>query len=433
MKYFLKPFALIVTGLSLFSACKKDDYPNPELLPDSANRLLDTISVGDSLVLRPRFSNLKDMRYAWSVNEEAKSNDSVFVFKPSTGGDYKVKLSVTNAGGEAELQYHIVVYGKYVRGFFILNEGWFGHGPGTVSYFNYKTRQLSDSVFIKENRDKQAMPSPLQYGAIYNGEFFLASKAGGPVVKADAASLKEKGRVASGSGNDWRAVLALDNKKAVLSSSKGLYLLNTEAMTVGEKIGSETTQIADLYQTADYIFAVSQSKGLLIIDKKDYTTRQTIAGIIGCAITPNGDVWAVGGTKILKIKQDLSITEYVCPFSISGSWFAWHPAPVVASATENAIFFERTSGYNGSGTTIYKFSGDVSSLNQAFATIPSGYIFYGGLGYDKQNNVLVATAIYGWAESDKNTLFFFDPLKGGEATDQLSYSGYHFPSSFAFH
>jgi len=40
-----------------------------------------------------------------------------------------------------------VAKGKFENGFFIVNEGWFGHGTGEVSFFNYSTGKLTDSVF----------------------------------------------------------------------------------------------------------------------------------------------------------------------------------------------------------------------------------------------------------------------------------------------
>src|SRR5882757_5598312 len=74
--------------------------------------------------------------------------------------------------------------GKYDNGFFLINEGWYGHGTGTVSFYDYGTGVLSDSLFTKENPGKNLNPntSTLQYGTIFNDKLFLVSKVGGPFV-----------------------------------------------------------------------------------------------------------------------------------------------------------------------------------------------------------------------------------------------------------
>ncbi len=427
----------VALALALVCSCKKDDtYPLPEVVGGFENEGSYNTSVGDSLLLHPQITNNRNMVFQWTVNGEQTGKDSILNFKPAERGLYKIALKGISKGGEINLLYEINVLGKYENGFYIINEGWFGHGVGTVSYYNYKTGTLTDTVFVKENSGKSitGAGSTLQYGTIYDNELFLVAKIGGNIVKTDAYSMKEKGRV-NGTGSNWQAIVGTSKGNAVVSSAKGLYLLNTSTMTIGNAIGTEKGLIADLYQAGDYIFAISQSKGLLIINKADYSTAATIPGMIGCAITPDGNVWAIGGTKIFKINsKTLETSEYACPFRINGSWGAWHPASVTASTTENAIFFEKTGSFNGTGTEVYKFSGDVSSLNSPFAKIDANKVFYGSLGYDKTNNLLVVLSIQGgWRNnSENNTLYFFDAAKGGTPAKTLDYKGFHFPSCVVF-
>ena len=37
--------------------------------------------------------------------------------------------------------------GKYENGFFLIHEGWFGHGTGSVSFYNYSTGEITDSLY----------------------------------------------------------------------------------------------------------------------------------------------------------------------------------------------------------------------------------------------------------------------------------------------
>src|SRR5690606_29476074 len=102
--------------------------------------------------------------------------------------------------------------GKYESGFFLVHEGWFGHGTGSLSFYDYHTGTLTDSIFQKENPDKGFEPvsSTVQYGTAFHGNLYIVSKVGGPVVVADAKTLKEVGRIPAKPGNDWRAFMGID-------------------------------------------------------------------------------------------------------------------------------------------------------------------------------------------------------------------------------
>src|SRR5690606_14754000 len=112
--------------------------------------------------------------YNWTVNGESIGTDSVFSFKGTERGTYNVTFKAVNSGGETSVNYQIHVFGKYENGFFIVNEGWFGHGTGNVNFFRYNTHTLEDSIFTKENPDKNLEPlsSTLEFGSIYNDRFY---------------------------------------------------------------------------------------------------------------------------------------------------------------------------------------------------------------------------------------------------------------------
>ena len=117
--------------------------------------------------------------------------------------------------------YPAAVTGTYTNGFFIINEGWFGHGDGSASFYSYDTHTKSDSIFTKENPGKNLDPatSTLEYGTVFNNQLFLVSKVGGPVVVADANTLKEVGRIPAASGNNWQSFLGLTSTTGLLSSA----------------------------------------------------------------------------------------------------------------------------------------------------------------------------------------------------------------------
>src|ERR1700744_5102151 len=70
--------------------------------------------------------------------------------------------------------------GKYTDGFFIINEGWYGHGDGSVSFYNTDTQTKQDSIFTTENLGKNLDPktSTVEYGTVFNNRLFIVSKVG---------------------------------------------------------------------------------------------------------------------------------------------------------------------------------------------------------------------------------------------------------------
>jgi hypothetical protein len=327
--------------------------------------------------------------------------------------------------------------GKFENGFFIVNEGWFGHGTGEVSFFNYSTGKLTDSVFKRENSDKDLKPesSTLQYGTIFKDNLYLVSKVGGPVVVVDAFTLKEKARIAAKGGNDWRAFLGIDENTGLLSSSSGVYLVNLKNMTAYAKLIGADGQVGDMIKSGNYIFMHSATEGLLIYNASDYTLNRKIKGMtVGFAKTPNGKVWYAGAKYLYQTDpQTLAKDSVSLSFTTYASWGAWHAGSIAASTKDNVVYLLKTGSFGG-GSEIYKYDGTVASLNAPFATNPDKQIFYGkGIGFDsKLNQVVIQTVQSGYgANYAINNLYFYDPA--GVLKNTVAYDGYHFPSITVFH
>ncbi len=186
-----------------------------------------------------------------------------FTFEPADRGDYEISFTLTNEEDEAAVVYNVHTLGGFENGFFIINEGWFGHGTGTVNFYRYDTRAIEDSIFIKTNPDKNLLPvsSTLQYGTVYDEKLFLVSKVGGPLVVADAYSLKEKGRIPAQGGNDWRAVAGIDSSTGLLSAGDGLYRLNLDALETESRIEGISGQTGDLLKAVAVFLYFHNVKG----------------------------------------------------------------------------------------------------------------------------------------------------------------------------
>jgi len=431
-----KPFfTAVVISFSILSACKKDsdNLIKPEIA-DAAAEVQDTIITGSSTLLHPKLKIHDNLIYSWTVNGKEEGTDSTYTFNPIARGDYQVEFKAINSAGETTKTYRIHVRGKYENGFYIVNEGWFGRGTGTVSFYRYDTNQLEDSVFVKENPDKNLEPASatLDFGTIYKEKLYLVTKAGGPVVVADAYSMKELKRIPAQGGNDWRAFVGIDDTRGLLSSQKGLYVVDLNSLEVGTQISGISGQVGDMIKAGNYIFVLSQTQGLVILSASTYAVIKKIAGMqVGFARTKDGAVWVAGGTKLNRIDPaTLEVTPIDVPFTVYGSWGAWHPGSITASSNDNTVYLAKNGSWSG-GKEIYRYNGTATSLQSPFITLPEGRALYGaGLGFDARlDRVVVTTVKSGY---NFNDLYFYDPQTGAEKKN-ISYTGYYFPAVPVFH
>jgi hypothetical protein len=335
--------------------------------------------------------------------------------------------------------YSAAVTGKYTNGFFIMNEGWYGHGAGSVSFYSYDTQTKQDSIFTKENPGKTLNPvtSTIEYGTVFNDKLFIVSKVGGPVVVTDANTLTEVGRIPSAGGNNWQSFLGLTSTTGLLSAANGIYPFNLTTYTTGAKLTAVTGSVGDMIKAGNYIFVLSQTSGVVILNASNYTVAKTIPGmLVAFAKTPDGSVWAAGGTSLVKINPaTLAVTTITVPFTVYGSWAAWHPGSITASTTQNAVFFAKNGTWSG-GTSIYKYiDGNAASLNAPFVTIAAGKELYGaGVAYNALNNQLVVNTVQSGFGTNYsvNDLDFYNAVTGALISD-LPFSGYYFPAVVVFH
>jgi hypothetical protein len=328
--------------------------------------------------------------------------------------------------------------GKYENGFFIVNEGNYNHDHGgTITYFDYKTGTLTDSTFTKENPGKTFDPntSSLEFGAVFNGDLYLLTKSGGPLVVADALSLKEKGRIEAAGTNDWRAFVGIDKTKGLVSTVDGIYPLDLQTISLGAKLPAVSGEVGDMIKAGNYIFVLSKTDGVIILNAADYTVAKKIAGLeVAFTKTPDGAVWAAGGNVLTRIDPaTLAVQNITVPFTVNGSWVAWHAGSIAASTTENAVYLANNALYEG-GTNIYKYTvSNSSSFTKPFITVPAGTEMYGkGFGFDAKLNQVVVTTVHTGYDFADNDLIFYDAVSGSLQKD-LAFTGSYFPAEPVFH
>lgn len=431
------PYLFLTLLILGFSACKKEN--DNTFGHDVVTNLQDTAYVGKTVALTPKLADKANTTFTWEINGQPAGTDTVLNFKPAAKGDYKIAFKAVNKKKVSTGVYNIYVKDKFVGGFYIVNEGWFGHGTGLVNFYRYETKTIEDSIFTKENPGKTLDPatSTLQSGVIFNKKFFLISKVGGPVVVTDEYTMAELARIPAKGGNDWRSFVGVDANKGFLSARNGLYLINPTTLELGAQVDGISGQVGDLMKVGNYIFALSQSKGVVIINATTNAIEKTITGaVVGFAKTTDGSVWAGGGTTLFKINStDLTVENITVPFTIYGSWGAWHPGSITASTRENAVFLAKNGTFSG-GREIYKYiPGNAATLTQPFITLPTGKSLYGsGVAYDPaKNKVILTTVLTGFGESFKTNNMYFHDATSAALSDTYTYTGYYFPSIIVFH
>jgi hypothetical protein len=321
--------------------------------------------------------------------------------------------------------------GKYDNGFYIVSEGNFGVAAGDINYYDYGKDSIYTYAYSAENPGKKLGTSTttMQYGTVYNGKLYLVGKYDGPFVAADAATLKETGRVDSLPGHDGRAFLGVDDSRGLLSTAVGLYPVTLSTLTLGTKISSVDGEVKDMIKSGNYIFVISAKDGIVALNAHDYSVAKKLGtAVSGFVQSKDGNVWAASATQLKKINAStLAVDSITTGFPVYFNEWTYTNSSMVASTTDNAIFI--ISGNN----KVYRYTGDAASLGTPFITLPAGQYFYGkGIGYDKTKNYLILnsnTNIYG---ADANNTIYIHNATTGALQHSKSYEGYYFPGMAVF-
>ena len=361
----------------------------------------------------------------------------------------------------------------YTKGVFILNEDWFGHDNSSISFFD-EANEIYYGVFKKENppqngQQRKELGCTAQHGIIYGNKMIIMAKQdkeassmadGGRVTIAEYPSLKcikqiamlEKNPLTGKSMADGRACVGVNDSTVYLGSSNGIFVLNLNTLEIEKKIedtdnplitGDESNangtgplyrnQIGIMIRGTDYVFAIYQDKGVLVIDPVTHSIIRTIPGCystmvmdvkgniwVGQNINPNpnyleypygksGEEW--WGFRLLKINQHTLETSAIRLSNdkskmVTQSWYAWTPGVLQADSRYEVLYwadpltwfhgqqckkiykldiatqqlsqhFDATTVQGGSSNTLYTGTGfGVNPLNnQIYAFIQSGAIY----------------------------------------------------------
>lgn len=303
------------------------------------------------------------------------------------------------------------------KGFYIVNEGWYGHDKGSVNYFEKNGTSYTPRyrAFKAANPDTE-LGNTTCYGAIWGDHFYLISKQGNRLVIADAQNLKSK-KIITDLGGDGRSFVGIDEKKAYIGYNGGIKTFNIENLTLGEAIAGVSGEIGNMCYAYGKVFAVSD-ENLYIIDAKTDKVEKTVTGSYdtykSVVTAKDGSVWVAAADKFIVYNpNDLENTKeiaYPVDAAVSSSWGSWNPGGLCASTQTNTLYWT-TGTSSWSLNAVCKYDIDASNANSSFYTLPNDEagqkrVLYGaGLRVDPLSDNLVLQSCRDEWEYAYNWLF----------------------------
>lgn len=323
----------------------------------------------------------------------------------------------------------------YTQGTLIVNEDWYGHQNSSVNFLS-DLGEWTYRVFRKENPGRE-MGCTAQFGTIYADKLYLVSKqqkdpgakvSGSRFAVCEAKTMKlikefefiatktvagKQGQDSLVSIADGRSYLPVDEHKGYIGTSNGIFLYDSDNMTIGKQIKGTGNpneegygqlyyaQIGTMLRANDYVFAVHQQSGLLVIDPQTDQVIRTIAppaerGFGSVVRSKDGNLWISMAQNTLGDGSALGYMLKLNPYTfevdtidfptdqgiemIPNSWYAWTADGFCASTKENKIYW---NGYGtGSWFTGYKiFCYDIDrksfSLVYDISKMPGNWRLYG--------------------------------------------------------
>lgn len=240
----------------------------------------------------------------------------------------------------------------YTKGVFIVNEDWFGHRNSTT---NYLTR---DGKFVYNNTTE--IGATACFGAAWGNRYYIIAKQakdggakveGGRITICDANTMRIIKQIKDIDGNnEGRSFCGVDEHKAYVSTSKGIYTLNLDELTVGAAVKNANGGNANLglcgnmVRLGDYVYATEYGKSLRIIDCNTDRIAATItAKVYSITMSKDGQLWVSTDKGISRVNTETNKLETISlPEGINvpaNSNGAWCPDGLCASMQNNVIYW----------------------------------------------------------------------------------------------
>lgn len=258
----------------------------------------------------------------------------------------------------------------YTKGAYMVNEDWTGHRNSTVNFLS------KDGTFVYDHVKNLGVTAC--YGTFFGNRFYAISKQDGGygrISVCDANSTRVIKQIKDIDGNnEGRSFCGVDEHKAYVSTSRGIYTLNLDELTVGAAVknadggDAKLGQCGNMVRLGDYVYATEYGKSLRIIDCNTDRIVATIssAKVYSITMSKDGQLWVSTDKGISRVNtESRQLEEITLPSGIgvpAKDIYAWKSDGLCASLQNNVIYWT-ASGWNP--TTIFKYDID----NNEFAKV----------------------------------------------------------------
>ena len=328
----------------------------------------------------------------------------------------------------------------YTKGAYMVNEDWTGHRNSTVNFLS------KDGTFVYDHVKNLGVTAC--YGTFFGNRFYAISKQDGGygrISVCDANSTRVIKQIKDIDGKEGRSFCGVDEHKAYVSTSRGIYTLNLDELTVGAAVknadGGDAGlgQCGNMVRLGDYVYATEYGKSLRIIDCNTDRIVATIssAKVYSITMSKDGQLWVSTDKGISRVNTETNKLETISlPEGINvpaNSSFAWTPDGLCASLQNNVIYWTSASGWNT--TIIFKYDID----NNEFAKVvdltndPEKRSIYGcSFRVDTKTDNLYLTAAVGYQNDYKVRRYDADGKQLAEYVMDDKDKNYWYPGMFVF-
>ena len=332
----------------------------------------------------------------------------------------------------------------YTQGVFMVNEDWFGHRNSTT---NYLTR---DGKFVYNNTTE--IGATACFGAAWGNRYYIIAKQakdngseveGGRITICDANTMRIIKQIKDIDGKDGRSFCGVDEHKAYVSTSRGIYTLNLDELTVGAAVknadggDAELGECGNMVRLGDYVYATEYGKSLRIIDCNNDRIVVTItAKVYSITMSKDGQLWVSTDKGISRVNtESRQLEEIALPSGIgvpAKDIYAWKSDGLCASLQNNVIYWT-ASGWNP--TTIFKYDID----NNEFAKVvdltndANKWVMYStsNLRVDPVTDNLYVSLFKAYGSQDYAVRIYDN--NGNQLNEyELTQKNYWFPGMFVF-
>lgn len=228
------------------------------------------------------------------------------------------------------------------EGFYVMNEGWFGHDMGSVNYYSNTASDIKYRLY-REANPGETLGNVSTCATLWGNRIFIVSKQGNRLVVTDK-NFKKQAVFTNELGGDGSMFLGVNDKKGYVSTTAGIMKFDLEGLKFAGAVEGVSAFVGNMCLAEGKVFAVSADK-LFIIDAATDRVLKTVGGTFSSVVLGrDGAVWVATATGLQKYDADDMEAEgeeikYQPGAEMYDSWGAWNANSLCASTQENVLYW----------------------------------------------------------------------------------------------